>query len=273
MRFESKVVVVTGAARGQGRSHALGFAAEGADVVVADICQDFKGPSYSMGTEEQLNSVAAEIEKMGRRALPLKVDVRSETDMARLIETTVEEFGGVDVMVNNAGFLQMAAAHELSEEDWDATIDTMLKGVYFGSRFAGLQMVRQGRGGVICSTSSGGGLKGFGMMAHYVAAKHGVIGLTRALAVELAPANIRVNAICPGHVRTNMLAGSAADAGMSPDELYAFLKRTILMPAEDLLEPVDITRAYLWVCSDEARYVTGTEIVVDQGFLQKSATG
>ncbi len=272
MRYEGKVVVITGAARGQGRSHALGFAEEGADVVVSDICHDFQGPSYPMGTEEQLADVVAEIEKMGRRAVAVNADVRSEQDMARLIDTAVSEFGGVDVMVNNAGFLQMAAAHELSEEDWDASIDTMLKGVYLGSRFAGLQMTRQNRGGVICSTSSGGGFKGFGMMAHYVAAKHGVIGLTRALAVELAPAKIRVNAICPGHVRTDMLAGSAGDVGMTPEELHTFLRRTILLPAEHLLDPADSTRAYLWICSDEARYVTGTQIVVDQGFLQKSAT-
>jgi len=272
MLFENKVVVITGAARGQGKSHALGFAKEGADIVLSDICHDFEGPNYAMGTQVELDEVVQEIQAMGRRAIARQVDVRSESEVRTLISDAVSEFGRVDVMVNNAGFLQMGAAHEITESQWDASIDTMMKGVFFGCRFAALQMKEQEGGGVICSTSSGGGFKGFGHMAHYVAAKHGVIGLTRALAVELAPFNIRVNAICPGHVATNMLSGSAPDAGLTPEELEAFLKRTILLPAPTLLSPSDITAAYLWICSEQARYVTGTQIVVDQGFLQKSNT-
>jgi len=272
MLFENKVVVITGAARGQGRSHALGFAKEGADVVLSDICHDFEGPNYEMGTQAQLDEVVEQIQGMGRRAIGLQVDVRSESEMEVFISRAASEFGRIDVMVNNAGFLQMGAAHELTESQWDASIDTMLKGVYFGSRYAALQMKEQGDGGVICSTSSGGGFKGFGYIAHYVAAKHGVIGLTRALAVELAPFNIRVNAICPGHVATDMLSGAAPDAGLTAEELEAHLKRTILLPAPTLLSPSDITAAYLWICSEGARYVTGTQIVVDQGFLQKSNT-
>lgn len=269
MKLEGKVAVITGAARGQGRSHALTFAREGADIVASDICHDLPCPNYSLGTREELDNTVEEVRALGRRAIAVEADVRNAAQMKAMVDKAIGEFRKIDILINNAGFLHCSPPHEITEEQWDISFDTMVKGVWLGCKYVIPHMMQQ-KSGVILNTAAEGGLKGFGMMCHYIAAKHAVVGLTRALAVELAPYNIRVNCVCPGYVDTAMLDGVAADLNMKPEELKNRLKKAILLSAPSIMEPQDISNAYLWLASDEARYVTGVALLVDQGFFQKS---
>lgn len=267
MLLKDKVAMITGGARGQGRCHAITFAAEGADIVVCDICEDMPELRYPLGTKEQLDTTVEAVKSLGRRAIGVKADVRSAADMKKVVDTTIEEFGKVDILINNAGIMPMTMAHEMAEEEWDAVCDTMVKGVWLGCKYVIPHMMKQ-KSGVILATGSVAALKGFGMMCHYVAAKHAVLGLMRALAIDLAPYNIRVNCVCPGHVDNDMTIGGAIYAGMKVEDFREWLKGTNLFPR--LNQEVDISRVMLWLCSDEARNVTGATYLVDNGFMQVS---
>jgi len=266
--FDGKVVLVTGGARGQGRSHSLAFAAEGANVTVVDICGPMEGLKYPLGTREQLDETVADIEKLGVEGLGLVCDVRKESDVSAAVAATMEKFGRIDILCNNAGILPLHWIDELGEAEWDPVVDTILKGSWLASKHVIPHMIAQGSGCII-STGSVASLKGFSGFAHYTAAKHGVVGLTRALAVELAPHNIRVNCVCPGHLLSDMTHGTIQYTGQTLEEFTTFLKKTNLFPA--LLEPADITRAYLWLASDGSRSITGSVFTIDNGFMQKSA--
>jgi NAD(P)-dependent dehydrogenase (short-subunit alcohol dehydrogenase family) len=220
---------------------------------------------YPMGTKERLDLTVEAVQSLGRRAIGIKADVRSAADMKRVVDTTIDEFGKVDILINNAGIMPMTMAHEMSEAEWHAVCDTMVKGVWLGCKYVIPQMMEQ-MSGVILATGSVAALKGFGNMCHYVAAKHAVLGLMRALAVDLAPYNIRVNCVCPGHVDNEMTVGGAEYIDMEVDAFREWLIGTNLFPR--LNKERDVSQMMLWLCSDRARNATGACFTVDNGFMQ-----
>jgi SDR family mycofactocin-dependent oxidoreductase len=261
-----QVVLVTGAARGQGRSHCLALAESGADIAALDVCRDLDVPSYPLATRAELDAVAAEVEGLGRRALPLVADVRHPAEVAMAVAAIEETLGRLDVLVNNAGVVTSAPFWELSEEQWSAVVDINLSGVW-RTTVAAVDLLRRSPRGRIVNIASTGGVRAVPEFAHYVAAKHGVVGLTRAMAIELAPARVTVNAILPGAVDSPMLAGLADELGLTPEDVHKrWLHEQLLV---EVIEPAEITGALLWLLSDAARHVTGHCLAVDGGALAR----
>lgn len=264
--LDGKVALVTGAARGQGREHCLALARAGAHIAALDICHDLPVPTYPLGTEAELRAVVAQVEDLDRRALPLIADVRAESEVQRAIAETVETFGRIDILVNNAAVAGSAPFWEITEAQWNCVVDTDMKGVWLVSKHATPYLIRQ-RGSRIINISSTGGEKGLANFAHYVAAKHGVVGLTRTMAIELAPYRVTVNAILPGSVASPLLDGMAKEMGLTPDDLHRmFLKDQLF---EEVLQPGEVAEALLWLVSDAASRVTGISLPVDGGWLAK----
>ncbi|MGM7679385.1 mycofactocin-coupled SDR family oxidoreductase [Microbacterium sp. A94] len=253
-RVQGKVAFVTGAARGQGRAHALKLASEGADIIAIDICDQVATVPYPMPTEEDLRDLARQIELLGRRAVVVKADVRDAAQVARALDRGAAELGRVDIVSANAGILSVGSVTELSEDAWRDMIDISLTGVWHTVKAAVPHLIEAG-GGSIILTSSMNGVEGAPMYSHYVAAKHGVVGLTRSLAMELAPQQIRVNALLPGGVATGMIKGFKGlrtpvvtyDASLTDEDLRA----------KPRLDPSDISDALLFLASRESRFVTG----------------
>lgn len=265
-KLDGKVAFVTGAARGQGRAHCLTLAREGADIAALDVCHDLDYPHYSLGTREQLDEVVAEARKLGRRAIGLVADVREAADVRAAVEGALTELGHVDILVNNAAIAGMLPFWEISEAQWDAMLDTNLKGCWLTAKYIAPHMMAQ-RSGKMVNIASVAGAKGWANLAHYTAAKHGLIGLTRAMAIELAPYRINVNVILPGTVASPMLDGLAEELGVTPEDVH-----TTFLPAhlfQEIIQPQDIADAVLWLVSDQARFVTGAAIPVDAGWLTK----
>lgn len=201
-RLTGKVAIVTGAARGLGRSISLSLADEGADVVAADLASDTTtNTSYAMGSMDDLNETTAMIQQRGRQGKAVRADVTQDEDCRQLAEATIESFGGVDILVSNAGIFSMGLAWELSEEQWDRVLAVNLKGAWLVTRHVVPHMVRQ-RSGRVVFTASTNGLKADTHFSHYCAAKHGLIGYMKALAIESGPYNINVNAVCPTNMET-----------------------------------------------------------------------
>ena len=266
-RLDGKVAVITGAARGQGQSHALYFAREGADLVLCDICRDIPGVLYSLGTTAELDETAQRVTEMGRGVLALPCDVRDFGEVQKVVALAVEKFSKVDIIVNNAAIGgPIGTTWDLSEEAWNVMLAVNLTGVWHGCKAVSPYLINQQSGRII-NISSAAGLKGIGMMSHYAAAKHGVIGLTRSLAIEMAPHHVTVNAICPGSVDTPLLKAEGALYGMDWETTRQTFASYHLFPT--LLEARDISEACLWLASDAARYVTGLALPIDAGFLQK----
>ena len=207
-RLYGKVALITGGARGQGRSHALAFAREGADVVICDVVEQLPTAPYPLAAEEDLIETATMVEDLDRRCVAIKADVRDGEQMQGVVERVVEEFGRVDILLANAGIESFGKAWELTDEQWDEMIGVNLTGVWQSCKFVVPHMIERRRG-VILMTSSIAGLKGLANEAHYCAAKHGVVGLMRSLAIELAPYNVRVNAIHPSSVDTPIIKNQA----------------------------------------------------------------
>ena len=217
-RMDGKVAFITGAARGQGRSHALRLAQEGADIIAVDICADIDTvtPYYSLGTEDELNETVRQVEALDRRIVARRADVRDLDGLQTAFDEGLAELGHVDAVVANAGIATYGKAWELSAQQWKDMIDVNLTGVFHTAKVAIPSMIEADRGGTILFTSSIGGLKGIQNVAHYVSAKHGLVGLMRTLANELGPHRIRVNTIHPTNVDTIMIQTPAPGPCSAP---------------------------------------------------------
>jgi SDR family mycofactocin-dependent oxidoreductase len=264
MKLKGKIAIVTGGARGNGLSAACLMADEGADIVIADICKNMETIPYEMSTEETMQAAVERIKDKGRRALGIKCDVRKAADVEAMVNKVIETFGRIDILVNNAGNSSMVAISEMDEQTWDEVLDTHLKGTYLCSRYVLPHMIEQQSGNVV-SISSVGGQRGFGMGGHYCAAKHGIIGLNKSMAMETADHNIRCNVVCPGTVWTPMMQGIAAYCDMEDEEGREQFTTGHLIK-EPAIEPDDVGRAVLWLVSDESRCITGNMITVDSGW-------
>ena len=275
-RFQERVVFITGAAHGMGRAHALAFAREGARLVLCDACRQYSTVPYPLATPEELASLAREIEQIGSPVIASQTDVTNLVDMQALAEQAQRELGPIDIVVANAGLYSFAPSWELSEEQWDETINVDLKGVWITCKVCIPQMLPRRSGKIVCIASTAGE-KGMANLAHYVAAKHGVIGLIKTMAIELAPYNINVNGVCPTSVDTAMCRNQALydvfAGGPGPQATYEHMLELMnalnLFPDRDLLPPEAISSAVLWLASDEARHLTGCALPVDAGYLTR----
>ena len=268
MKLEGKVAIVTGGARGNGLAAAKLLAQEGADIVIADICEDISTVPYPLSTQATMAAAVEEIKKLGRKAIGIKCDIRKAAEAAAMVKQALETFGKVDILVNNAGVATLEALVDMSEETWDDMIDIHLKGTFLASKYVVPHMIAQHSGKVV-NISSVGGLRGFGMGAHYCAAKHGIIGLSKSLAMETADHNINVNVVCPGTVWTDMMAGLASHFGMETEEAKENFYAGHLFKDREIA-PEDIGRAVLWLCTEDSRCVTGAIIPVDSGWTSRA---
>ncbi|MGW5715192.1 mycofactocin-coupled SDR family oxidoreductase [Amycolatopsis sp. NPDC003865] len=267
-RVAGKVALVTGAARGQGRSHAVRLAEEGADVVVTDVCHDISSAvRYPLGSKDQLEETAELVRATGRRCVVLQADVRAIAEVRAAVDAAHAELGRLDVVVANAGATSIGSAWELSEEDWDVVIDVNLKGAWNTARAAIPRMIEAGAGGSIVLTSSAAGIRGHVPYAHYVASKHGVVGLMKALSNELAKHSIRVNSVHPTGVSGTGMAPTTAFEDLAGRE--PLFGMGAMNPLAPFVEPRDVSNAVLFLASDEARYVTGLQFTVDAGGTNK----
>ena len=269
-KLEGKVAFITGAARGQGRSHAVRLAQEGADINAVDICEQMGAVAYPMGTTEELEQTVKEVQALGRAIVATPADVRDVDQLRKAFEAGVSELGPVDIVLANAGIGPGGTAVP-EEQQWDEVIGVNLTGVWNTGRVAIPSMIERKQGGAIVLTSSTGGLVGPGAghagMLGYVAAKHGVIGLMRSWSNYLAPHFIRVNTVAPTTVRTPMAGGGNVSAIIEhAPELANSLMNA--MPVE-AVDPIDISNAIAWLVSDDARYVTGTVVPVDAGNVNR----
>jgi SDR family mycofactocin-dependent oxidoreductase len=270
--FEGRTALVTGAALGQGRSHAVKFATAGANVVICDIAANLPDVPYDMGTEEQLEETKRLVEATGQQCIAVKADVRDGEAMRDLVRHGVERFGSIDVAAINQGVLGTPMpAHEFTDAQWDVVVSVNLTGSWQAAKAVIPQMMENGRGALVF-TSSVLGVRGAASASHYAASKHGVIGLMRTLAIELGPCGVRANAVCPTTVPTNMVSLSfewfSPPGTVNPglDDVAPTMKQFHLLDVP-WVQPEDISEAVLWLASDEARYVTGTVLPVDAGNL------
>ena len=276
-RVAGKVAFVTGAARGQGRSHAVRLAQEGADIIAVDLAGQVASVPYPMATPEDLDQTVKEVEALDRRIVATQADVRDYGALKAALDDGVAQLGRLDIVCSNAGIASFGPADELGETTWQDMIDINLTGMWHACKAAIPHLIEGGRGGSIVITSSDAGLKGFPNLAHYVSAKHGVVGLMRTLALELAPHMIRVNSLHPTTVNTDMIQNAPTYELFAPD--LAAKDRTKERLTERFqalnalpipwVEPVDISNAVLFLASDEARYITGVPLPVDAGFMVK----
>jgi SDR family mycofactocin-dependent oxidoreductase len=268
--LEGKVVVITGAARGQGRAHALLSAQEGADVVVIDIARQLETVPYPMARPEDLKDTAAQVEALGRRALAVQADVRDQAQMDAAVADAIGEFGKIDAFIANAGIWTRAPFWELTDQQWDETISVNLSGVWRSVKAVAPHMIERQAGSIVLTSSVNGIRPGYDY-AHYVAAKFGVIGLMKAIALELSRHGIRCNAVLPGGTDTAMtnnqgtwdwIAGhESANAQVFRDAGY----HHTALKGRHWMAPEDMAKAALYFNSDLAANVTGETIAVDAG--------
>jgi SDR family mycofactocin-dependent oxidoreductase len=260
------VAFITGAAHGQGRATALALAGDGYDIVALDVAGPLTYPPYPMGSTEELDSLRAELEAVGRSCLTVVADVRDDAAVSGAVHDAIGRFGRIDVLFNNAGICAYGLAHELTEDEWDAMLDINLKGAWIVGRHVIPHMI-EAKSGVIVNNSSIAGLRGMGRLSHYAASKWGLTGLTKSWAIELAPHGIRVVSIHPTGVDTPLNDGLAAMEGLTPREI-AERSAGNLLPVP-WVETSDVAEAVRFLVSDRARYMTGTEFVIDAGLLTR----
>jgi len=271
MKLKDKVVVITGAGleSGFGWVIALEMAAEGGHVVVTDISSRYPNlPDYALGTTEDIEKRVAELKALGNDAMGLVCDVRSKTSVQAMVKAVVRKYGKINILVNNAGFVRVAPFLDIDEEIWDMHQDVMPKGTFLCSQAVVPEMKKTGERGKIINISSMAGLVGAGFAAAYCAAKFAQVGLTKALAQELAPQNINVNAICPGlmtqaHVGRQYAVGAAEALGTSAEAATGlFLSR---MPMGRMGTPEDVAKAALFLASPDSDHITGVALEVSGG--------
>ncbi len=277
-RVEGKVAFITGAARGQGRSHALRLAEEGADIIAVDICEDLPGMErfYPGATQEDLEETVRQFEALDRRIVARTVDVRDFSALTGALDAGVAELGHVDIVSANAGvFVFGDQSQDATEEDWDLVNGINAKGVWLTAKAVIPHFIEQGTGGSMILTSSTAGIKGTPNVVAYTASKHAVVGIMRTLALELAPHRVRVNTVHPTGVATDMIQNEATYRLFMPDVAHPtreqaapIFESTNALPTP-WVEPIDISNAVLFLASDEARFVTGTELKVDAGYTIK----
>ena len=255
------VAFITGAAHGQGRAVALALAKHGYDIAALDVAKPLDYPGYGMCTPAELESLQNEI-----GALTLVADVRDDAAVKAAVEKTIERFGRIDLLFNNAGICAYGLAHELTEAEWDAMLDINLKGAWIVARHVIPHMIAAQRGSIV-NNSSIAGLRGMARLSHYAASKWGLTGLSKSWAIELAPHGIRVNSIHPTGVDTPLNDGLAAMEGMTTQEI-AERSAGNLLPVP-WIEPDDVAAAVLYLAGEGARYVTGTTLVIDAGLLTR----
>ena len=275
-RVEGKVAFITGAGRGQGRSHAVKLAAEGADIIAIDICHDVEG-ALPMATPDDLTETVKLVEARDRRIIATQADVRDLDGLTAAVHAGVGELGRLDIVVANAGIASLGGpVQEMSQDNWKHTIDINLTGLWNTARAAIPHLVAGGRGGAIVLTSSVGGMHAMPNMSHYISAKHGVIGLMRSLAVELGQHHIRVNSVLPTNVNTPMFMNEGTFKMFRPDlenptaaDVEPVAAQFMHVLPHGWIEPEDVSNAVLFLASDESRYITGVPLPVDLGALLK----
>ncbi|MFW2241463.1 mycofactocin-coupled SDR family oxidoreductase [Rhodococcus opacus] len=277
--LDGKVAVISGAARGQGRSHAVRLAEEGADIIALDICADIDTVPYGLGTREDLDETVVLVEKLGRRIIASQTDVRDFDAVTKVVDDGAAELGGLDIVVANAGITSYYRSEELTPHHWQTVIDVNLTGVWNVARAAVPHLIDRGAGAMVLVSSSSAHV-GLQNLNHYSAAKAGVVGLMQSMAVELGPHMIRVNTVHPTTVKTGMalnqatfdlfLPGTGLSVGSAQDEEKAAdaFKGLNAMPIP-WIDPVDISNAIVYLTSDLGRYVTGTQLRVDAGSAAK----
>jgi NAD(P)-dependent dehydrogenase (short-subunit alcohol dehydrogenase family) len=272
MRLDQKVVMITGAARALGRSHALTFAREGADLLLTDLCQQ-DGP-YPLSSRRELEATAADCRRIGSKVATAVADVRDQQAVDAAVEVGIDEFGRIDVLLNNAGLLAPGGvrAHELTEQQWTLVVDVNLNGTWRCCRAVLPHMVKQ-RSGVIVNTASTGARVAFELYSSYVASKHAVVGLTKALALEYGQFGIRANSVSPSTV------ASSDDLGTRSTAAVAQAMGTTLADYERgsashhaigrLVTAEEVSRACLWLASDDSAGTSGTDLLIDGGFTAR----
>ncbi|GAA4485531.1 mycofactocin-coupled SDR family oxidoreductase [Rhodococcus olei] len=275
MRLEGKVALVTGAARGIGRAQAVRFAQEGADVIAVDVCERVDTTVTPPAGPDDLAETARLVRETGRGIETFVADVRDRAALAAAVDAGVAAFGGLDVVCATAGITSSAPALELTPDAWQTMLDVNLTGVWQTCAVSAPHLIERGGGSMIL-TSSIAGLRGLVGVAHYTAAKHGVVGLMRSLAKELAPHGVRVNTVHPTNVDTDMIQNDAVRSKFRPDldhaptrEEFAEAAVTMNMLPVPWVEPVDIANASLFLASDEARYITSVSLPVDAGSTRR----
>ena len=264
--FVNKTIFITGAAKGQGKAVALAFASEGANIAAFDLGEKIPYPAYNRSSNEDLEKLKAEVEAIGAKILIYAGDVRKAADVREAVERAVSEFGGIDILFSNAGIAAYGYSWELTEEQWDTLIEVNLKGGFLVSKYVIPHLIEK-KSGVIIYNSSVGGLRGFGRMSHYAASKHGLVGLTKSQAIELAPYGIRVVSLHPTGVNTPMNDGLAELEGTTPVEIAERSAGNLLKTP--WIETEDVVEAVKYIASDRARYMTGSQFVLDAGLLTR----
>ena len=263
--FEGKTVLITGAAKGQGRAVALAFAEEAANIIAFDLGEKISYPAYNRSSNEDLEKLKDDVEAKGGKIVIYAGDVRKAEDVKEAVERVVEQFGTIDILFSNAGIAAYGNSHELEEEQWDAVLDINLKGGWLVSKYAIPHLIKQG--GVIIYNSSVAGLRGFNRMSHYSASKHALVGLAKSQAIELAPYNVRVVTLHPTGVNTPMNDGLAELEGTTPEEI-AERSAGNLLPVP-WIETEDVVESVKYLASKKARFITGSQFVIDAGLLTR----
>jgi len=267
-RVDGKVAFITGVARGQGRAHAIKLAEEGANIIGVDICAPVESAPYEMASREDLDETVRLVEEAGGKMVARVADVRDLAALTAAVDEGVEQFGRLDIILGNAGVCTYGAMSTMDEAQWQEMMDIDLTGVWKTVRAGVKHMIDGGNGGAIVLTSSTAGLRNLNQIGHYVAAKHGVTGLAKAFANELAPHNIRVNSIHPGTIDTDMgdqvLVTRARNLGTNDVEMA---RRQVIerLPIGRMGVPTDIAKGIVFLASDDAAFMTGAGLVIDGG--------
>ena len=274
-KLDGRVAIVTGAGRGQGRAHAVRLAADGADIIAVDICAPIETVPYDLSSADDLQETVALVEKLDRRIVASQADVRDRAALGSAVQDGIAQLGRLDIIVGNAGIWSNAPFVDMSDQMYHDMIDVQLHGNYNLCKVTVPHLVEQAAGGSIILISSTAGMRGFPNQVHYNVAKHGVIGLMRSLANELAPHFIRVNTVHPSSVNTKMIQNETIWNAFAPgvenptvDDFGDTFTAMNLLPIP-WMEPSDISGAVAWLASDDSRYVTGVTLPVDAGFLAK----